>query len=86
MKGKNGFANYQTWNVVLWLSNDERLYRACLIDLENFKATRTYYKGAYAKSLVLTLLPEGTPDLKGMPRPYAGVRWAEVAKVIRELA
>ena len=23
----NGFKNYQTWNVVLWINNDEHLYR-----------------------------------------------------------
>ncbi len=23
----NGYANYETWNVALWLSNDERTYR-----------------------------------------------------------
>lgn len=28
----NGWANYQTWNVVLWLRNDESMYRSSCAD------------------------------------------------------
>ena len=28
MAGYNGFQDYATWNIALWLNNDERLYNA----------------------------------------------------------
>ena len=36
----NGWANYETWNVSLWLNNDEGLYFAMLDAIRN--GARTY--------------------------------------------
>jgi len=33
MKEYNGYKNYQTWNIALWINNDERFYniaKGCL--------------------------------------------------------
>ena len=35
----NGYRNYETWNVVLWINNDERLYNIAkdCFDYEEFR-------------------------------------------------
>ena len=37
----NGYKNYETWNVVLWISNDEGFYNIAkdCVDYEDFRNT-----------------------------------------------
>lgn len=72
----NGWRNYETWNVALWLGNDEGLYRAAV---EAARAHRGRLTGDDAARIVAELLPNGTPDTKNMHR----VHWPEIAENLR---
>ena len=64
----NGWANYQTWNVSLWIQNDEPLYHtAC----EYAKQGQTYGEFvSYLKECNITQTPDGVSytdtELDGM--------------------
>jgi hypothetical protein len=76
----NGWSNNATWNVALWLGNDEPLYRAC-------QAERTAlgrpFTANEARALVLRLMPGGTPDWRDAKR-FAEVDWDEIAEALNE--
>lgn len=78
----NGWKNYETWNVALWIGNDEPLYRlAC-----------SYVRGldevtaADAEKFVKGVLPNGTKDFKGRGGSacYAEVDWDAIAEALAE--
>lgn len=71
----NGWANYETWNVVLWANNEEPTYRAMLC--------RRPYSGRTAREFLEEIFPNGTPDMKG-PQDYDEVDWIEVAEAFNE--
>jgi hypothetical protein len=61
----NGWANYDTWNVMLWLDNDEQLYRESCRYFESVRREqkRPTYKGLHAwlvtRAKVLGVTPDG---------------------------
>jgi hypothetical protein len=81
--GYNGWKNYETWNVALWIDNEEPMYRAKqrhLKDVGKFTA-------ASVEKFVKRLMPGGTPDFKGElggKKAYAKVDWKEVADNFNE--
>ncbi len=71
----NGWANWETWNVALWIDNEEPLYRAKI----SFIRRTANLTAAKVKAFVLELLPNGTPDFDKDDKGYAAVDWDEIA-------
>ena len=40
----NGWKNYETWNVALWIGNDEGIYRAAVDYMRNVNKGRAAYR------------------------------------------
>ena len=73
----NGWTNYETWNVALWIDNEEPMYRAKQAHLAKGKFT-----AASAEKFVKGQMPNGTPDFKGElggKKAYKKVDWKEIA-------
>ena len=52
-----GWTNYETWNVALWVNNDEAMYR------EMKRQGRYKYTAAQAERLCRSFFPNGTKDM-----------------------
>lgn len=70
MAGHNGHKNYNSWNVSLWLNNDESAYRLMLDCIK-----RTGNRKAAAERMI-NFLPEKTPD--GVPYSLTSIIHAMV--------
>ena len=54
----NGWKNRATWNVALWINNDEGLYTVAVEFMRSYKGKRPY--GAFAKEMFMH--DDRTPD------------------------
>ena len=76
----NGWANRATWNVALWIGNDEPLYRAAVEFMRSYKGRAPY--GAFIKQMGLEhdRTPDGT-------KWYSNVlNYKELNDMMKELA
>jgi len=74
----NGWANYETWNVSIWVDKDESTYRA---RLSHFRCNE--YTSHSAEQFVKEIMPCGTPDFDS-PADYEKVDWEEIANGWKE--
>ena len=75
----NGWKNYETWNVYLWVGNDEPLYRAMQEELRKVGK----FTAVSAQRWTMEQMPNGTPDFKSAKR-YDLVDWEEIANAYNE--
>ena len=77
----NGWTNWETWNVLLWLDNEQNLYNA----KESF-IRRNEHKQNFeilVKSFLTDIFPNGTPDMKTAEEMEA-VNYEEIAETWQE--
>jgi hypothetical protein len=79
-EGYEGWANWETWNVYLWLSNDEGAYRMMM---DFTQANRGRVTGDGAQEFVREMMPDGTPDFDDAEE-YDAVDWSEIADNMNE--
>ena len=77
----NGWTNWETWNVLLWLDNEQNLYNA----KESF-IRRNEHKQNFeilVKSFLTDIFSNGTPDMKTVEEMEA-VNYEEIAETWQE--
>lgn len=79
MSSYNGYANYETWNFVLWLGNEEWTQRAVA---EAGRRIGRRWTAKKAREVAVELIGPSTPD----GAKARAVRWSEVAAALREWA
>lgn len=70
----NGWTNWATWNVNLWIDNEEPLYR----EKQRF-LRRNRISLESVKTFVFDVFPTGTPDMDS-PAEMSEVDWSDLAE------
>lgn len=88
----NGWANRPTWNIALWITNDENLYRRAMDAVDTLQKRGTINESitpSWARSFVRVSFAEvfgkeETPD--GTSATDSSIDWSAIATMIQELA
>lgn len=75
----NGRANWETWNLKLWLDNDEGTYREVQRMLRRSSSVENLED--QLKGFCIEVFPDGTPDMDGAKDLFA-VDWTEIAEAL----
>lgn len=70
----NGYTNWATWNMELWMDNDELICKERLLWWKRIIAPSLAFK---AKLIALKFFPIGTPDMQ--KSDLALINWEEIA-------
>ena len=71
-----GWKNWETWNVILWIDNEEPLYRSKVAFLRGFCAEDLTADDV--EQFCRELFPEGTPDMDKTDNGMNAVDWDEI--------
>lgn len=79
----NGWKNYETWNVVLWINNREDLYVSARDFMARYKGRRPYKDWILYMWSGDRVLPYCTPD--GVMYYDSALSYRELNSMMREL-
>ena len=79
--GYNGWANWETWNLNLWLQNDEFAYRSMSQQLRSLTEAPSYEDARWIAEIALG--NNATPD--GVLLDDHAICWQEIAKAMGEI-
>lgn len=79
----NGWTNWETWNVGLWIDNEYAIYKDRMADINHKLATWDAQK---VRDFVTCWFEDGTPDMDETDGGYDAVNWDELAEAWNEEA